>query len=704
MKTIAVAFVLFAACSLSAQPTPSKPAAVNYAAVPLVTHNPYFSVWSMTDKLTDNWPRHWSGGTMGMTGLLWVDGKCYRWCGPMPQDVPAAEQETVGVRLVFSEYSFKAGGVTLRVTFKSPVWLGGDASSASPSISSVRIDAIPNDGGEHQVRVYLDLTGEWCTNDSSDQVSWSRHRVDGAEVLSMGKVDQPVLKHAGDQRKIDWGRVYLAGGPNVVVAGHNSARNTFAQTGKLPASDDLRMPRAASDDWPVLAAAVDLGAIPAKGHSTELLIAYDEGEAIELFGRRLKPLWQAKEAGGMTRALQISGAKNAGSVLATHSIGATEGISASTNFELDLAGRSYADLIMRAYRQVIAGHAVVADWDGTPMMFSKENTSNGCIATVDVIYPACPFFLYHNPAMLRAQLLPLMQYAASPRWKFPFAPHDLGTYPKANGQVYGGGERDERDQMPVEESGNMLIMLAALAKVEPQESIKFCEPYWPVLEKWAVYLKDHGLDPANQLCTDDFAGHIARNVNLSAKTVVALGGYAQLLRAAGKTEGADRWQAVAQDYAKKWMETAKRGEATSLVFGDAGEKTWSQKYNLIWDRVLGLNLFPQEVFDRETALYRTKLQKYGLPLDNRRTYTKLDWTCWSACLSGKQEDFEAIMAPVYQWANASPPPSRVPLSDWYETTNGRTMGMHTRTVVGGLWMPLLIEKMSQSSKDQPPVR
>jgi hypothetical protein len=350
-------------------------------------------------------------------------------------------------------------------------------------------------------------------------------------------------------------------------------------------------------------------------------------------------------------------------------------------------GERYARLCALAYRQCLAAHKLVASEDGkTPLLFSKENFSNGCIDTVDVTYPSAPFFLLFSPAMLKGQLTPILDYASTDRWKFPFAPHDLGTYPKANGQVYGGGEKVERDQMPVEESGNMLIMLGALAHLEGNAD--YAKPYWPILQKWAVYLRDKGLDPENQLCTDDFAGHLAHNTNLSLKAIVALTAYADLADRLGQKDEAATYRKSAAEMAAKWQTMAADGDHYRLTFDKAN--TWSQKYNLVWDKLLGYNLFPKEIAAKEIAFYKTKLNQFGLPLDNRKTYTKLDWLVWSATMAEKEEDFQAIIAPSYDWLSATT--SRVPLTDWYDTVSGKQSGFQARSVVGGVFIKMLADE------------
>jgi hypothetical protein len=297
-----------------------------------------------------------------------------------------------------------------------------------------------------------------------------------------------------------------------------------------------------------------------------------------------------------------------------------------------------------------------------------------------------PQFLLFGPSLAKSFIVPFMNYAASSRWKFPFAPHDLGTYPDANGQVYGGGERTVQNQMPVEESGNLLLLMGAVAKMEGNAN--FASLYWPQLEKWAAYLKDKGFDPENQLCTDDFAGHLAHNVNLSAKAICALGAYASLCEMRGDHAQADEYSQLARGFAQRWVKEADDGDHYRLAFDRPG--TWSEKYNLIWDRILGLNLFPAEVARKEMDYYKKMENKFGLPLDNRKEYTKLDWETWTATLTQDRADFEAIIGPIITFLNETP--DRSPMTDWYQTQTAKKVGFTARPVVGGVFAQMLYDK------------
>jgi hypothetical protein len=235
----------------------------------------------------------------------------------------------------------------------------------------------------------------------------------------------------------------------------------------------------------------------------------------------------------------------------------------------------------------------------------------------------------------------------------------------------------------------MLILATAIAIIEGNAD--YAAKHWDVLTTWVDYLKKEGLDPDNQLCTDDFAGHFAHNTNLSIKAIMGIAGYGKMAGMLGKREIADSYLATAREMAGKWIAMAKDGNHYKLTFDKSG--TWSQKYNLVWDRLLDLNIFPSEIAETETAYYKTRQNKYGLPLDNREDYTKSDWILWSACLTGNTADFETFMLPVWKYANETT--SRVPLSDWHYTSDGTQRGFQARSVVGGYYMRLLEKRLKK---------
>ncbi len=647
-------------------------------AVPLVVHDPYFSIWSFSDRLADDWPRHWTGAIHALSSMVRIDGKTYRLMGMEPRECPALPQVGCKVHATRTVYDFEGAGIRLQIVFLSPLYpndlelVGRPVTYLSWTLRSI-------DGREHDVQLYYDNSAELVVNEASQAVVWARPKIDGLDVLSMGSAEQPVLQKKGDNLRIDWGHLYVAAPKSAkamtVVTDHASAREGFASRGQLPKADDPRMPRPAHDHWPVAAVAFDLGKVGATHVERWIMLAYDDEYSIEYLGQKLRPWWRRNGA-------------DAAELLRTAAQARIELY--QDEFDLDFSrsaslagGAEYADLCALAFRQAIGAHKLVAGPKGEPMLFSKECFSNGCIGTVDVLYPASPIFALFNNELLKATVTPVFEYAMTDRWKFPFAPHDLGTYPLANGQVYGGGEKSEENQMPVEESGNMLLVAAVISKLDG--NTKYAERYWRLLERWAKYLQEKGLDPENQLCTDDFAGHLAHNANLSLKAILALAAYARMCEMAGKPDEAKQYRLTAEQFAKEWIKLADDGDHYRLAFDKPG--TWSQKYNLVWDNLLDLNLFPPEVARKEIAFYKTKLNPYGLPLDNRALYTKTDWEVWTATLAESRADFDALMNPVYRFVHETP--DRVPLTDWYMTDTGKLKGFRARPVIGGVFIKML---------------
>jgi hypothetical protein len=647
-------------------------------AVPLVTHDPYFSIWSMNDHLNDGPTRHWTGKAQRLIGLVRIDGNVFRWMGDAPRGVAALPQTSLTVTPTRTIYQFAGQGVSLEVAFLSPL-LPSDPDIMSRPVTYITMTARSKDTTPHNVQLLFAADASLAVDSGTQEVTWSRSRLKAMTVLRASDFEQPVLQKSGDDLRIDWGYLMLAvpdqAGVSSSTQSSDDVESQFAG-GKPLVFDDLDLPRRA-DRSTVLASVFDLGQVSNTASSRHVLLAYDDIYSIEYLNQWMRPYWRRN---GITMGELLEKAEQDYSSLGQRARQFDDELVADLR---RVGGDAYAEVAEVAFRQTIAAHKLVADVAGHPMLFPKENFSNGCISTVDVIYPSSPFFLLFNPELLKAQLEPLMKYTETGRWRFPFAPHDLGTYPKANGQVYGGGERTIENQMPVEESGNMLLMFAALAKVEANAS--YANRYWPQLTQWAEFLQKEGMDPGNQLSTDDFAGHLAHNANLSIKAILALGGYSVLADMTGRKSEATTYRQLAQDMANRWVQMAQEGDHYRLAFDQSG--TWSQKYNLVWDRILGLNLFPAKVAQAEIHFYETHLNKFGLPLDNRRDYTKLDWEVWTATLTDNRDEFNTLIAPLQRFITESP--SRVPLTDWYSTADAKQSGFQARSVVGGVYIPLL---------------
>jgi len=177
-------------------------------------------------------------------------------------------------------------------------------------------------------------------------------------------------------------------------------------------------------------------------------------------------------------------------------------------------------------------------------------------------------------------------------------------------------------------------------------------------------------------------------VNLSGKAICALASFAQLCERRGEASKAAEYRALVQDFAQRLREVAMDGDHSRLAFDKPG--TWSQKYNAVWDRILGLGVGPAEGWCREMNFYLRQQNQHGLPLDSRKDYTKLDWTLWTATLTQDRADFDALVDPVYRFLNETP--DRVPMTDWYDTKTAKKVGFQARSVVGGVFLQMLYDR------------
>ncbi|UYQ94965.1 DUF4965 domain-containing protein [Chitinophaga horti] len=586
------------------------------------------------------------------------------------EKIDLATQKDVRFTATQTIYDFACGNVDLKLTFTSPLLLNDMKLLARP-VSYITYNVKSNDDKTHNVKIFLGASSNIAVHQPMQPVTARKYANGGLSILKVGTVEQPILQKGADDMRIDWGYFYVAapqasGAVQYITKGPDAA-GTFT---KGASASTITNGKSLS-----LNTVIPISKVGREPVERQLMLAYDEIYSVQYFNTNLRPWWNNDDK--QTIEGQLADAAKEYKSVTERCVAFNKELQEEA---LKAGGDKYAHLCALAYRQSIAAHTLVKSPKGEVLWLSKENNSGGFINTVDVTYPSAPLYLLYNPELLQGMLNGIFYFSESGKYPHPWAAHDLGTYPIANGQTYG-------EPMPVEESGNMIILTAAIAKV--QGNADYAKLHWNTLTTWVDYLVKEGLDPKTQLCTDDFAGHLARNANLSVKAIVGIACYAQLAEMAGKPDVAKKYRAIAESMVPKWMEMADGGDHYSLTFDN--KNTWSQKYNLVWDKVLDLELFPQKVYDTETNYYLTKQQRFGLPLDSRKTYTKNDWILWTATFAPQREQFDQLVAPVYEHAIATP--SRVPLNDFYDAITGIRENFKARSVVGGFYMKILADRM-----------
>lgn len=649
------------------------------ASIPLVLHDPYFSIWSSADRLYDADPVHWCGKRQQLRGYVTVDGVVYSFLGDR-EFHEAIPQKSVDVTATSTAYTFENEKIVLTARFTSPLLLDDFTLVSRPC---TYIDFAVEKKEDCEVLIDFLVSSDLVSQKEEKLVGCSARRPakKGAPAFSyaqMGKAAQRPLGGSGDNVTIDWGYVYAASADENAVCAYDEKNRRLSC--RLPLEKECGM-----------------------------ILAFDDLLSINYFGQWRKAYW-TKEYDTILDAVGAAFADRAETLTRAAALDAQ-----IEELAKKAGGEEYAFLCSMSYRHAVAAHKLITDEKGEIIFLSKENDSNGCIGTVDVSYPSVPLFLLYNTEYVKGMLRPVFEFAARDVWEYDFAPHDVGRYPYAWGQVYGmdgekgghwfsGGDGevfpafyqypagtgiyDFKYQMPVEECGNMLIMTAAVCGMDGNAD--FAQPHMEVLKKWTQYLLEYGADPGEQLCTDDFAGHLSHNVNLSAKAIMGVEAYARLAGQLGQEAEALEYHQKAAAMAADWEKRAICDDHYVLAFGNPD--TWSLKYNLVWDRVWDSGLFSDEVYEKELAYYVKKTNAYGTPLDSRRSYTKSDWILWCAAMAKDVEEANALIAPVAAYLKNTE--SRVPFSDWYETETGRYCHFIARSVQGGIFMPALMKKIS----------
>lgn len=627
--------------------------------IPLIVRNPYLSTWlgNARDVPWNRWPIFWTGQEVGLSVLAAVpkSDTVYPLLG-RPQDSLRKSGDSFNVSYpTYLGASFDASTTNLTYQIPAPSSSQEDAqiilSFLSPiTPTSTLRQSIPASYitihvyGHFDIDIYIDLNGLWVSANRGNQIRWRFEQAPHSEAsrqkpLKVWKVQRAVEQLlTEDADRAEWGTLHFTGPADASHEAGTSAllRQRFSRTGTLQNTVDNNF-RSIMDQEPVFAFSKSFklnGTSAAGGKSYEsalFTIAHIQDPVIQFASSRgmtlMKPLW-------------VSYYLTADELLGFHYHDFKNAFQLANNYSLQLeedalksGSEDYKDILALSARQVL-GATSFAGTPDDPLIFFKEISSDGNMNTVDVIYPAFPFFLYTNPRWLAYLMEPLIEHQLSGQYPNDYSMHDVGaSFPNATGHPDG---RDE--YMPVEECGNMLIMGLALvnalkydtqpasiwsqvgdntldklagsafpltidakgmddtvggpirAKGEKQAR-KWVERSYRLWKQWTGYLVREALIPSNQLSTDDFAGLLANQTNLALKGIIGIRAMSEISELVGETKDAKYYRNISEHYMQMWQDEyaiSRDGTHAKLAYTWFG--SWTTLYNLFADSLLCFHL------------------------------------------------------------------------------------------------------------------
>ncbi|KEY65779.1 hypothetical protein S7711_11302 [Stachybotrys chartarum IBT 7711] len=630
--------------------------------LPLIVRNPYLSTWlpSAREVPWQHWPMFWTGQEIGFSAMALLPGShtVYPLLGRPHDSLPQSSNFTVSYPIYMGAsfdasttnltYKLESEGasdssVTLILSFVSPITPTSTFRQSFPAAYLV-----VHVQGHGKVDVYVDLNGQWVSGKRDSQIVWDLVELPGRDHSKASTKTWTVLRKTEQlltetNDRAEWGTLRFTGPKHARHQCGTSAvlRRQFAEHGQLLDEVDGDF-RQIMEDEPVFAfsTSFDLPNNTLDGTSE----VPQERYSLYSIALTQDPVVQFASARGLTymKPLWASYMPKAEDMISYH----YEDYPDATQLARDYSDRlskdsnasgshQYQDIVALSARQVL-GATQFSGTSENPIIFLKEISSNGNFQTVDVIFPAFPFFLYTNPRWLAYLLEPLLEHQLSGQYPNDYSMHDLGAhFPNATGHTDG---KDE--YMPVEECGNMLIMALALVNAlgdDPQSTQKRHEQvqlsttitgpiseraahlslsmdergvdmplrsehngltvaqswaarsYW-LWKQWTGYLVRESLIPRNQLCTDDFAGWLANQTNLALKGIIAIRAMADISELVGEHNDARYFRNISTAYIEKWQSYGISRDGTHAKLSYTWYGSWTTIYNLFADALLCFHL------------------------------------------------------------------------------------------------------------------